>query len=389
LFTLSTADAWGTLVGPAGAGEIQGVCVSPDDKLVAWKAGTIAAAGLYTWDGSTWVKIFPGTALIPSEPNCSLLDDSGGSVLFSTYDTHGSSLHEYFTPEAAATVAWIVTWFREEDLFLYSAEYYAGAVYLGGGEGAEGTDGQGIQFRKERAARPLFVQEFGDGIRGAIATEDFRIRGMATDGDILWVGSASRMAGTRSTVVGMPGVYRYQVDEQGIESVAPSSFVDSSASPDNVASLVYDVGILKKEILCISTKHGVYTRSNTDTALKGEIEFSIWDLRAPDHIKTWRFIQALVEDMATNDKVGIYYRAGTLMGSFTQLGTDILSSTLDATGAQKLTFPHDSASTGKYFYSKRQVQLKLRLERDSGAATNTPRVTSIALDAAQIKPVGV
>lgn len=370
---LSTADAWSTYAAPVSGTVAEMVGVAADDKLLAWVTGK----GLYsTPDGTTWTRVWP--TVDPDEPNCSFIDGSTGAVLLATTDGNGSSLHEYFAAEGAATQASVVTWMEEDNLFFYRARYYYGAAYIGAkkgtGSGAN-TVGQGKLIRKERGAAPLEVQEFGDGIRGATPTLDFGIRGLVNTGQHLWVGvptSAPSISGT----VGMPSVYRYEIDDLGLENVAPDSVV--ATSPGNIADKVYDASEINGEVL-ITTSTGTWKRSKTKKASQGYLDSSIYDLRAPDHVKIWRFYELLIEDASPTESVTVQYRTGTLSGAW--LGN------LVAVHGEKVDFPDDNASLGKYRLHSRQIQIRMVLARGA-TETLTPRVTSLAVDAAQIRPVG-
>lgn len=375
-FRLSSSDTWSTYAAPVAGVNVDMVGVGPDDKLLAWVNGR----GLYdSIDGTTWVKRWP-TANDPDEATCDILDGSVGTVLIATSDSKGSSIHEYFSPEGAAANPSVVTWMQKENEFYFCAVQYGGAVYFGGkkGLGAGSTNGQGVLYRKERSAAPRDVQYFGDGIREAKPSADFSVRGLALLGEDLWVGAPMRSANPAGTK-GIPGVYWYNVDSIGVESVAPNSAIDTS--PGDAAGLVYGAGVINGEVL-ITTATGTWKRSATNKAIQGYLETAIYDLRSPDHVKSWRFVELLLESATSTEAVATYYRTGTLEGTW--LG----GTSATASGAKKITLPDDNASAGQYKLNARQVQLKLVLSRGADA-TKYPRVTSVAVDAAQIKPVGV
>lgn len=370
---LSTADAWSTYAAPVATSVTQVVNVGPDDKLLAW----VASKGLYsTSDGTTWARVWPTTD--PDDPDCGFIDGSTGAVVFSTTDGTGSSLHEYFAAEGAATAASVITWMEEDELFFYRANYYFGATYIGAKKGTgagPNTVGQGKLFRKERGTAPEEVQEFGDGIRGAQPSYDFGIRALVDAGDYLFVGAPSQAPNISGTV-GLPCIYRYEIDDSDLENVSPDSAVDTA--PGNVAGKVYDAGEINGEVL-INTATGTWKRSKTKKAAQGYLDSSIYDLRAPDHVKIWRFAEVLIEDASPTESVVFQYRVGTLSGAW--LGN------LTATNGVPIKFPDDNAAARKYRLHSRQLQVRLVLSR--GATTTlTPRVTSLAVDAAQIRPVG-
>lgn len=377
IFKLSTGDVWSSVAAPAGVTQVcDMVGVTPDDKLFAW----FNTKGLYGWDGSAWsAKLWPLNN-DPDEPTCDVLDGSTGATLVATSDDKGSSFHEYFSAEGAATAASMVTWLQERDSFFYVVRFYKDAAYIGSKKGLGGgpnTNGNGLLYRKERGTKPLLVQTFGDGIRGAVATRDFGIRGFTSDGITLWVGAPSRKENF-SSVVGIPCVYRYEIDEEGLESVSPNSSID--VSPGNIADKVYSAATIGGEIL-ITTSTGTWKRSKTKKAAIGDLDTSIYDLRAPDHDKTWRFKEIILEDATSTEKASVFYRTGTFTGAFIG-GTQVSSS-----GAKKIAFPDDNPAQSKYKLTSRQLQGRIRLERGADD-TKTPRVTSFAVDAAQIRPVG-
>lgn len=375
-FVLSAAEAWTTFTAPVGGTNVDMVGVGPDDKILAWVHGK----GLYNSpDGTTWTKVWPA-ASDPDEATCDLLDGSTGAVLIVTSDSKGSSMHEYFTPEGAATTASVVTWMTEKDTFFYRVVQYAGAAYIGSKKGIGGgsaTTGNGPLWRKERGQMPRIVQTIGDGIRGVVASQDFGIRALVADGENLWVGAPMR-APNFSGTVGIPGVYWYNVDNQGLENVSPEAAIDTA--PGNVAGKVYSAAMINGEVI-ISTPTGIWKRSKTNYAIQGYLDSSIYDLKAPDHIKTWRFTELLMESATPTESCTLYYRVGTLTGSW--LGGTVAT----ASGAKKIPFPDDAPTLAQYKLNSRQIQLHLVLSRGADA-TLQPRVTSVAVDSAQIKTVG-
>jgi len=58
-----------------------------------------------------------------------------------------------------------------------------------------------------------------------------------------------------------------------------------------------------------------------------------------------------------------------------------------ASGAKKIPFPDDAPTLAQYKLNSRQIQLHLVLSRGADA-TLQPRVTSVAVDSAQIKTIG-
>lgn len=380
IYRLTTGDVWSAITPPTGVTDIcDAVGVSPDDKLMAW----FKNKGLYQTSvlppaAGDWAKVWPPTT-DPDEPNCSFLDGSTGTVLVATYDDKGSSLHEYFTAEGAATAASMVTWMSVSRLFLYVSRLYDDAAYIGGKYGVSPgatTNGQGILYRKERGQKPQPVMEFGDGIRGAVASQDFGIRALVSDESYLWIGAPSRAANL-SAVVGVPTVYRYSVDEQGVENNSPDAATDES--PGGVAGKVYGSIIIDGHVI-ISTNKGLWRRSPTKKAAQGYLDTSLFDLQAEDHLKIWRFTELQIEDATATETVQHFYRTGTLTGSW--LG----GTTVTASGAKKIDYPDTAAAQGKYRLWARQIQHQYKLSR--GATTTlTPRITSTAIDAAQILPV--
>lgn len=381
IYQLTSGDVWSALTPPTG---ITAVCdmvgISPDDRLLAWFNGK----GLYQTEvaapaGGDWDKVWPAVG-DPSEATCDMMDGTTGTVLIATRDSAGSSLHEYFTAEGAASAASMVTWLTEPDTFFYTTAFYSQAAYIGAKKGQGGgtdTNGNGLLWRKERGLRPILVQEIGDGIRGALASLDFGIRALVSDGTHLWIGAPSRAADFDG-IVGVPCVYWYNVDTMGVESISPNSAIETS--PGDVADKVYDIAVIGGEIL-ISTSTGTWKRSKTKYATQGYLDSSIFDLRSPDHSKAWRFTELLVEDATSAESVTFKYRVGTLAGSW--LG----GTSVTASGAHKIAFPNDDAANARYKLNSRQLQTQLTLAR--GATTTlTPRVTSMAVDAAQIRPVG-
>src|SRR3990167_2580443 len=381
IYNLDSSDTWTSLTAPTGITEVcDMVGISPDDRLLAWFNGK----GLYQTEvqapaAGDWDKVCPAVG-DPDEAQCDLIDGSTGTGIIATSDAKGSSLHEYFTAEGAATAASMVTWIHEDDTFFYVSKFYSSASYLGSKKGQGGgreTNGQGLLWRKERGAKPILVQEIGDGIRGAVASDDFGIKALVNDGTNLWVGAPSR-AENFSDVKGIPCVYWYNVDQQGVESISPNSALD--VSPGNVAGPVYDAAIINGEVV-ITTGTGTWKRSKTKYSSQGKLDSSLYDLRSPDHEKAWRFTELLVEDATSTETVTFYYRTGTLAGSW--LGGTAVA----ASGAHKIVFPDDNASQAEYKLNARQLQTQIKLARGA-TETLSPRVTSLAVDAAQIRAVG-
>lgn len=381
IYRLDSSDTWTSITAPTGVVAVADrVCVTPDDKLLAWYNGK----GLYQTAvnppaAGDWAKLWPAST-DPDEATCSLLDGSTGTVVFATTDERGSSLHEYFTPEGAASAGSVVTWLQERDTFFYVCRLYNDAAYIGGKKGIGGgstTVGQGHLYRKERGIKPKLVQEIGDGIRGIIATKDFGIRALVDMGLFMWVGAPSRAADFSGTV-GVPGVYRYEVTVQGVENFNPDSMIETA--PGNVSGKVYSAEQIAGQIL-ITTATGTWKRSLTNRASQGYLDSSIYDLRSPDHVKAWRFAEMLIESATATESVKFYYRTGTLTGSW--LG----GTTATAAGSKKIAFPDDNAALKQYKLNARQLQVRLELHRGANA-TQQPRITSLAVDAAQIRPVG-
>jgi hypothetical protein len=382
IYKLTSGDVWSAITPPTGIVAVaDAISVAPDGKLLAWYNGK----GLYQTAidppaAADWSKVWPAGTVDPDEATCDVLDGSTGTVIICTSDNSKSSIHEYFTPEGAATAGSVVTWMQERDTFFYIARMYKNAAYIGGKKGIGGgqaTVGQGLLYRKERGMMPILVQEIGDGIRGAVASRDFGVRALVSVGQFMWVGASSR-AVNFSSVVGVPGCYRYEVTVQGVENIAPDSMIDTS--PGNVAGSVYSAEQIGGQVL-IATPTGTWKRSLTNRAAQGYLDTSIYDLRSPDHVKTWRFTEVLVEDASPTEAIAIYYRTGTIVGSW--LG----GTTVTAAGAKKISFPDDSRATNKYKLNSRQIQTHIVLSRGADA-TKQPRVTSLAVDAAQIRPVG-
>lgn len=380
-YRLDSSDVWTSITPPTGVTQVaDAVTVSPDDKLLAWFNGK----GLYATSvnppaAGDWAKVWPAST-DPDEPTCSVLDGSTGTVIICTQDNVGSSLHEYFTAEGAASAGSVVTWMKERDVFFYVIRYYDNAAYVGGKKGIGGgtaTVGQGLTWRKERGVAPKLVQEFGDGIRGKLPTLDFGVRAMVSTGKQMWIGAPSR-APSMTAVVGVPGVYRYEVTQQGVENISPDSMIETS--PGAIADKVYSAEQIGGAVL-ITTSTGTWRRSPTNRVLSGYLESAIYDLRSPDHLKAWRFIELLVEDASPTESIAVYYRDGTIVGSW--LG----GTTAIAAGAKKIPFSDDNIALQHFKHSSRQIQTRIQLARGSDA-TKQPRVTSIAVDAAQIRPVG-
>lgn len=381
LYRMDSADTWTSITPPTGVVSVADkVSTSPDDKLLAWFNGK----GLYQTSvnppaAGDWAKVWPAST-DPDEATCSILDGSTGTVLIATTDEKGSSLHEYFTPEGAATAGSVVTWMQERDVFFYISRLYSDAAYIGGKKGIGGgsaTVGQGLLYRKERGIKPKLVQEFGDGIRGAVASKDFGVRALVSTGTQMWIGAPSK-APDFSAISGIPGIYRYEVTVQGVENISPDSMIETA--PGNVAGKVYSAEQILGMVL-ITTSTGTWKRSLTNRVTQGYLESSIYDLRSPDHVKAWRFAELLVEDASPTEYIKFYYRVGTLTGAW--LG----GTTAAAAGPKKITFPDDNASLKQYKLSARQLQTRLEFYRGA-TATLQPRITSLAVDAAQIRPVG-
>jgi len=272
-----------------------------------------------------------------------------------------------------------VTWISVPRLSIYNARLYDDAAYIGAKYGVSPgatANGQGILYRKERGQKPQPVIEFGDGIRGSMASKDFGIRALVADESYLWIGAPSR-ALSPSGILGVPTVYRYSVDEQGVENNSPDAATDES--PGGVAGTVYGSIILNGSVI-ISTNKGLWRRSPTKRASQGYLETSLFDLSAEDHLKIWRFCELQIEDATATETITHFYRTGTLTGSW--LG----GTSVTASGAKKINFPDTNAAQGKYRLWARQIQQKYQLARGSDS-TLTPRLTSTAIDAAQILPV--
>jgi hypothetical protein len=382
IYRLTSGDVWSAITAPTGVTEVaDAVGVASDDKLLAWYNGK----GLYQTSvnppaAGDWTKVWPATGVTPAEATCDVIDGSTGTVIIITRDNVGSSLHEYFTPEGAATAGSVVTWMQERDTWFYIVRLYNNAAYIGGKKGigaGRDTAGQGLWYRKERGQMPILVQEFGDGIRGLVPSLDFGVRAAISTGSQLWIGVSQR-APNFSGVVGTPGVYRYEVTKQGVENISPDSAIETA--PGSVAGKVYSAEQINGEVL-ITTPTGTWKRSKTKRVTQGYLESAIYDLRSPDHVKTWRFTELLVEDATATETIKFYYRVGTLTGSW--LG----GTTVTAAGAHKIAFPDDSKPLQKFKLNSRQLQTRLELYRGA-TETLQPRVTSLAVDAAQIKPVG-
>jgi hypothetical protein len=398
---LSSSDVWSSVALPAGVTQnCDMVGVAPDDQLIAWFNGK----GLYklTAIGGTWTKIWPGVTptLVagtdPSEPMCDMMSDEGGSLVFATSDANGSSLHEYFGDQ-------LVTWMHRDHYWFYQSAkaFYKGALYLGARQGGPQapdftSPALGKLIRKPRGTAPLEITTIGDDEVLMNWAFDWGVYGLGTDGDVLWVASATTMATIGTTAPGAyPCLYRYEISEDGFENFSPSSVVQTGY---RVGSPMTAVLVYKSTVLCGDATQ-VYRREPSGLPPandQGYIITSFFDLQMPDHYKWWRRSNSLFRGLASGNGYRVDYRlvrpgptgrfsgwtslsAGTVTPGGTLADDNLLSAAF--------YFPHDSQSTGKYWTRSTEVQLLVALFSGSTPVAGRPALMSYDLDAAMAVPI--
>jgi hypothetical protein len=306
LRVMSTSEGWTTLAAPGAVGAALAgqVGVGFDDKLVVWWEG----AGLYTYDGTTWVKIYPALAgVTPTDPYCDLMFMGPGSFQFFTRDVTGVTSWREYSIETTGT--FIAQWFAEPGYRVWpqSGMTFQGEAWNVGRMGSHRNIGILWAKKKLQAPEPIAVLDTN------LATADQRgldwaWRSLFAVGDIAWIGGSSRQ--DRNA-----GIYHFEVDEDG-ELINPGAVIGGVGGP------IYSIGMLPygatgantTERLFISVGSATYYKDAdddsdplTDAAI-GMQQYSDFDLGLEDHLRIWADFSAYLLEQSVDGQIEFQYR---------------------------------------------------------------------------------
>lgn len=354
---MSNTETWTTLAAPgAVGGALAGqVGVGIDDKLNVWWE----SQGLYTYDGTNWVKIYPNTASVtPNDPYCDLLFMGPGSLQFLTRSSSGVTTWREYSVEPTGTFN--ASWLAEPGLKVWpqSGTPFQGFAVVVGRLGS--SQNVGVSYGKNKLAAPDVIASIDTNLatpnqRGL----DWAMRAVFNVGDVLWIGGSSRQ--DRNCCM-----YRYEVDADG-DIVNPGATISGVGGPIySLAMLPYAAsGANTTERIYASVGSATYYKDSdlgltvTTDAASGFIQFSDIDLGLEDHRKLWANLTAFFLELSDDGKVEIQYRIdpATPADAWTALcDTQDASTTVD--GAMFSEAPSDDETTGDYGAKVRILQIR-------------------------------
>lgn len=303
---MSTADAWSTLAapGPVGGALAGQIAVGFDDKLVVWWEGQ----GLYTYDGTTWVKIYPSTAgVTPNDPYCDLIFMGPGSLQFFTRDVTGVTTWREYSLEPTGT--FIAAWLAQPGFRVWpqGGMTFQGEAWNVGRLGSHRNIGILYAKKKLQAPEPVAVLDTNLATAGQ-RNLDWAWRSVFAVGDIAWIGGSSRQDRNAT-------MYHFEVDQDG-EILNPGPVISGVGGPVySIAMLPYGAtGASTTERIFISVGSATYYKDSdddadptTDAAI-GMQQYSDFDLGLEDHLRIWADLSAYLLEQSANGQIEFQYR---------------------------------------------------------------------------------
>lgn len=381
LRTVSTAEAWSTLAAPGavGAAIVGQVGVGIDDKLVVWWEG----AGLYTYDGTTWAKIYPTTAgVIPSDTYCDLIFMGPGSLQFLTRNSSNVTTWREYSVEPTGTFT--ASWLAEPGLRVWpqGGVAHQGESWVVGRLGSHRN--VGILYAKAKLQAPVPIAVLDTNY----ATTDQRgldwaWRCMFTVGDVVWIGGSSRQDHNAC-------LFRFEVDDDG-EIINPGATISGLAGP------IYSIGLLPygasgadtTERIFIAAQKATYYKDSdegsdpTTDASTGFIQWPDIDLGLEDRYKLWADISGALSEISADGHIEFQYRIDPTDPSDSWVAIeDTLEPTVfdDTTGIFNSQAPDDDESIGLTGTRLRMLQIRCVWTRPlSGTARDVLDMVSVKI----------
>ncbi len=298
--TFTTLAAPGA-VGGALAGQIG---VAQDDRLLVWWESN----GLYAYDGTGWVKIFPTNATAPAQPYCDAICRATGSVLFVTRDSSGiSTVYEY---AVEPTGTYLSAWLQDAGLRFWpqSFETFQDTTYFVCRMGAD--QNVGVLFEKAYRQAPNDVAYLDTNYSTPDQKGlDWAWRSLLSVGSALLAGGSSR--------------YDHNATMYHIETDTDGTLIHPSAVMAGLAGPIYSMAVLPYGTTGASTTGRVFASAGKSTWYKdadgmgdptaddnttGFIENSAADLGMPDHFKIAALGSLDVLDKSDDGGISFQYR---------------------------------------------------------------------------------
>lgn len=306
LRVMSSSDGWSTLAAPGAVGAALAgqVGVGLDDKLVVWWDG----AGFYTYDGATWVKIYPSAAgVTPTDPYCDLIFMGPGSLQFFTRNATGVTTWREYSVEPTGT--FIAAWFAEPGYRVWpqGGMTFQGEAWNVGRLGSHRNVGILYAKSKLQPPDPIAVLDTNlatDGQRNL----DWAWRSLFAVGDIAWIGGSSRQDRNAT-------LYHFEVDQDG-ELINPGAVISGVGGPIySISMLPYGAtGANSTERIFISVGSATYYKDADDDAdpttdaAAGMLQFPDIDLGLEDHLRIWADLSAYLLEQSVDGQVEFQYR---------------------------------------------------------------------------------
>lgn len=306
LRVMSTGEVWTTLAAPGAVGAALAgfVAVGFDDKLIVWWE----SAGLYTYDGTNWVKIYPSTAgVTPTDPYCDLIFMGPGSLQFFTRSATGVTTWREYSVETTGT--FIASWFSEPGFRVWpqGGTTFQGEAWVVGRSGSHRN--VGIMYSKTKLQAPDPVAILDTNLATPSQRNlDWAWRCIFSVGDVAWIGGSSRQDRNAA-------IYHFEVDDDG-EIINPGPVMSGVGGP------VYSIGMIPYGGTGASTTERIFASVNsatyykdsdddsdptTDAAL-GQLQFSDFDLGLEDHLRIWADLEAYLLEQSSNGNIEFQFK---------------------------------------------------------------------------------
>jgi hypothetical protein len=361
---MSTVEVWTTLAAPGAVGAALAgfVAVGFDDKLVVWWE----SQGLYTYDGTNWVKIYPSTAgVTPTDPYCDLIFMGPGSLQFFTRSTSGATTWREYSIETTGT--FIASWFTEPGFQVWpqSGITFQGSAWTVGRSGSHRNIG--ILYSKAKLQPPDPIAILDTNLATPSQRNlDWAWRSLFSVGDVAWIGGSSRQDRNAA-------LYHFEVDDDG-EIINPGPVISGVGGP------IYSIGMLPyggtgastTERIFISVGSATYYKDaddgstpTTDSAL-GMLQLSDIDLGLEDHLRIWADLSAYLLEQSVDGQIEFQYKIdGAPDDAWTAL--DNTSNAVDR--FLLAAAPDDDAASSLTGTRVRILQVRMVWTRPSSGAT--------------------
>ena len=386
---MSTGEIWGTIAAPAGVtAPICGqVGIYQDDRLLVWWEGT-AQAGLYAWEGSTWVKVYPtaGTNPTTSSLTCDAIIRAPGSTIVFLRDLSGRTTLLEVAQQALGTT--FETWLGMPGLRVWPqcGDAYQGDLWFVGRLGSQGN--KGALFHKPLLAAPQIIQVVDTNYATAGQKGlDWALRCFKTVGNTAWIGGSSREDHTAA-------IYRFFIDpDNSIQAMMPTSVLSGVVGP------VYSIGVLPPgatgvfgtERLHLSVTKATWYKDRdngldpTTDCVSGYIQMPDLDLGIEDHLKVWNFLDIDLLQKSAGGTVEVQYRIDpypldAASSPWRSMGFAA------ATGNKHFLAPNDNPGKQQYGTRMRRLQVRVVLQRATSGLVRDV-IDTMAVNFPQILPL--